>query len=402
MRCFVGFSSAADPSRKLCEYTGMGVGHTPGQATLRVSNLGGGRWVVESGFMGYHESRQLAVSILGFVNEHGHTDKHSRMVVDARVMSGRSNVTLKVDPMKVALSFDESLVEREFPGRLGSAFAQSVKEFRTPQSVMGGADMAGYTVMEGAERGIDFGKAVKGFVRMKYVGGAGYERKAVHVLSLMDQLASAVREGYASPREYSHAQKSEFARIVNEAYLVRQRCKDLSTFRSSYPGVRLMSDLRDTAVVGVYPRIREMLVSLMEGCTLSPIEGEERVSVNYDPERGMLQVQDAQVRVRKVSMVDFHRCEITEGRIHRCQLFESSCKGSLLDCCYVRETQVGDAILVNCYLDGGTAVTESVLDGGLSAVTREAEVSRSVIRKGRIARGAKINGSQVFGAVTNE
>lgn len=400
MRCFVGFSSKVDPSRKLSDFTGMLVGAEAGEKTLRVGSLGAGRWIVESGFLPYHESRQLAVTLLGFVNENGHTDRHSRMVVDARVVDGKYNVTSRVDPMKVALSFDESHVERAFPGRLGSAFAQSVKEFRTSQSVMGRADMAAYTVMEGGERGIDFGKSVKGFVRMKYIGGAGYERKSVHVLALMEQLAGTVREGYLSPRAYTPVERSEFTRIVDEAYTIRQRCKDLSTFRSSYPGIQLMSDLRETSVLGVYPRMREMLVSLMEGCTMEPIEGGEKVMLNYDPERGMMQVQDSQVRVRRVSMVDFHRCAVSGGRIHRCQLFESTCTAALLDCCYVGTSELSEATLVDCYLDEGTEVTESILDGQLNAVM--CQVERSVIRKGRISKGAKIKDSEVFGAVTNE
>lgn len=401
MRCYVGFSSKTDPSRKLSDFTGMLVGAEAGEKTLRVGSLGAGRWIAESDFLPYHESRQLAVSLLGFVNEHGYTDRHSRMVIDARVVDGKSNVTARIDPMKVALAFDESAVERAFPGRLGSAFAQSVKEFHTLQTVLGRADMAGYTVMEGSERGIDFGKSIKGFVRMKYVGGAGYERKGVHVLALMEQLAATVREGYLNPRAYTPVERSEFTRIVDEAYTIRQRCKDLSTFRSSYPGIVLMADLRETSVLGVYPRMREMLVSLMEGCTLTPIEEGEKVRLNYDPDRGMMQIQDSQVRVRRVSRVDFHRCEVSGGRIHRCQLFESTCAAALLDCCYVGgDSQLSEATLVDCYLDEGTEVTESILDGQLNAV--KCQVERSVIRKGRISKSAKIKDSEVFGAVTNE
>jgi hypothetical protein len=81
-------------------------------------------------------------------------------------------------------------------------------------------------------------------------------------------------------------------------------------------------------------------------------------------------------------------------------MFESTCKGSLLDCCYVKETEVSEATLVDCYLEEDSVIKESILDGKLNAVM--CEVERSIIRKGRITRKAKITDSEVFGAVTNE
>ncbi len=394
LRSFVGFRCKEDPSRALSASVGLAVTKDdPTASSVRVFRNGGDRWIAETGFAHYHEARLHMIGLMRFVNESAYTDEHSRVTIDLKV-EGRTNVTYKVDPMKVALGFDEAAVSRDFPGRVGGAFAQSIREFRSSQTVQPRASISSYFLVEGGDRGIDFTKSsTAGYIRMKYVGGSGYERKAAAALSLVDDFASSVLEGFHSPGVYTEEEKAEFVRIVRGHSAVRGNCRDLGSFKSAYPFVRLTSDMLERSVGGMFGRFKEMLISVMEGCDVSVTDG-DKCEINYDTARGVIQLRNCNVRVRSVSAVDFVDCTVSGGRLHRCQVFESKCASALLSCCYVKGSSVGRSTLVDCYLDEGTEVKESVLDGGLSAVL--CEVRTSFIRGGRISKRASVVDTEVL------
>lgn len=373
----------------------MPVGKDSGEGRVGLRRVSGTRWVAETHFTDYGLARVHAINLMRVARERGEPDRYSRLTIDACLLEGRNNVTSRIDLLKLALAFDENEVERQFPGRVGAGFTQSIKEFRTSSEVMRGADMSSFLVAEGSERGIDVTRLKDGYVRMKYVGGKGYESNATGALSIVEQFARALTLAYTEPRSYTPLEKREFARIVAESQTAAGRCRDYAAFKGSYPDLVLTSDLSEDAARGIFPRIREKLTALMDGCDVRPIEGKGRI--NYDPERGMLQLQECAVKVRKASYIDLHRCNIEGGRMHRCQLFESTCRDSLLDCCYTLETEVSGSTLVDCYLDDHSVVTESVLDGMLTAV--RCGVARSVIRNGRIERGADVTESEIFDRV---
>lgn len=358
---------------------------SPNSYQIRLTKLGKQRWKVSTGFMDYSQARISFINSMRWLSESAKTDSHCGAIVDVSIFDDKNNVTYRSNPMKTVLGFDDSKAFESFTE--ATAIAQPLRSAIGKFELIGSASISSCPLSMGSELGVDFTKAKDGFVRVKYIVGEGYEKKLSEGLSIIESVSSCLVNGFKSPGGYSQEEKSNFNRFVNEANSVRASCADYPTFKQIYQGLDLSANLSNDPkeISAMFGRFKEQLISLLEGCDIENNEAE----INYDSNRGILQIKDATIKVRSIQRLDILESKVIGGRLHKCQLFETECRSATLSCCYASQTKIRNCTAVDCFLDMDSEVNESILDGRITEI--RCSVGKSAIRNGRIDKRASID-----------
>jgi hypothetical protein len=369
----------------------------PNPYQARLTKLGKERWKLSTGFMDYSHGRLSMINTMRWLAESSKTDSHCGMVLDFSAFDGKNNVTYRVDPMKTVLGFDDRLALESFSET--SHAPQSMRTAIDRLNMSQSSPIYGCGISLGSEHGTDFTRVKDGYVRVKYIGGESYPQKLSEGLAIVESIAKCISEGYRSPGVYNESERSTFIRMVSESTSIKGSCADYQTFRQRYPEMRLRTNMSDNPreLSAMFNRFKPLLISLLEGCEIDGNEAE----INYDSDRGMLQIKEAKLTVKSIERIDLLDCTIKGGRLHKCQLFECECKSSTLSCCYTKETSVKNCTAVDCYLDLFSEINESIIDGRITEI--KCSVEKSAIRNGRIGKRAKIDAlTEIYENVTKE
>jgi len=403
------FDSEMKPSRILSELSKelkKKVSNQPaGSYNINITRGTDGVFRIETSFMLYRDSRLLILSLFKWIERNAITEKTHNMYVDIKFIDTEkgpfkgtlfnSGITIeKIDKLKMILDFDESKVYDTFPSRRYGFNSRSVARFEPNQKFIpkedSPVDPKFYAIPDTSNCGINFETLNQGFLRLQYVGGKDYEKKAPEVLDIISEFCVSAWNCTVNSG-YSKENINSFEKIVFRHAKIREAYLDYVIFQKNFPSIKLTIDMIENpkTIYTFYQSIRDRIYDL-----LTNIEFKDELEMNYDTTLCILQIRGGSIKgnvVKGIDIVncsveygsfegcDFYNCEIKDASMTRCNLFLDSIahRSRLIDSVCNRTVT-----LEGCQFDGSNGVLNGQMNGGIfrnGGLGVHAEISKDTI-----------------------
>jgi hypothetical protein len=317
-----------------------------------------------TGSLPFVEAKIVLSKMLKWIRENGSTNDRSSIQVDIsfdnKKLGNIANMS-KLDIGKFVLNFDEDKIYESFPDREDSVYAKSIK-FILPlggmtQESPGKNVWKNYMFVNENYYGVDFTKIPEGYIKFRYIGGSGYEKKYSTVLETIEYFITSLYETLDNP-VYSKEDLTKLDEVLLKHKDIVQAYKTYEIFTKKFPDISIMIDLKTAKplVEMYYPKIRSRIFELLTKADM------KSGLINYDSDSGRIQIKDADLkRCFEISGFDIFQCTI-KGNIKNCDIFDS---------------EINDATIIESNLFGGTTCKDCKIEN--SYVSRNVNVDNSFI-----------------------
>ena len=397
---------------------------TPGGYNIKLSRDSDGKYILETAFSTYRDSRLLLINLFKWIERNGSTEKHHNMYIDIKFIDSEEGpfkgtlfnrgITIeKIDKLKMVLDFNESKVYDIFPSRRYGFNSKSVGRFEIKQKFIpkedSPVDPKFYSVPETSECGINFETLNKGFLRLQYVGGKDYNKKPQEILDIISEFCVSAwnctfNTGYTKENILA------FETIVKKNEKIRESYRDFLLFKKNFPSINFTVDLLENpkTLDTFYQTIRDRIFDL-----LSNIEFKGEMELNYDTTLRKLQIRGAKLKCNNLSDIEFVSCEIEFGNLTNCDLYDSTLVDAVIkECNLFLDTNANRCKLINsfcnrtttitnCEFEGFNGVLNGKMEGGIfrnGAVGVHAEIDKNaiVIEYKRLKPGYMVAGDKII------
>lgn len=357
-----------------------------------------------SAFFSYSEMRMIIINLLKWIKENGGTSDKYNFFVDIKLIDKKEgpfkgSMFFKgysiesIDKLKFVLRFNEQHVFSNFPDRANSFISQSIKKIEPIQKFTGGyivqEDPSRYKILNDSSSGVNFDTLSNGFLRMQYIGGAGYEDKINQILAVVHNFSSTVYDCIVD-KSYSNDDLNIFKKLIDKYKKIQKAYKNYAVFKDEYPNIQFTINLLDNTKVlsQFYDILRDKIYDLISNLDFKI---SQKWFLNYDSLAQVLQIKGATLKCKNITGVEFIDCKLINGNFSLCDFYLSEVTNAKLQNCNVyRETVVKNSFLMDSFsnrtstienseIDGVNSVTNSVVTGGLirqTKVGKFAEISK--------------------------
>lgn len=356
----------------------------------------GGSKMVEliTGPLPYFEAMTILIKALKWIDENGYTDKKCAfqfgVSIDTSIYPDIPPVS-KLNILKFILGFDENIVYKRFPDRMGSLYAKSIKrivpanKFVDPSNISF-IDKNLFEVPLEKNMGINFLKLPEGYFEVRYLGGKDYQKKYSSLKDVIDYIITYTVGVLQFNDGFTENDVKTLKLFLHDVYKSSSTFIDATTFQKNYPHMNVMVDLRSDPQIlrSFFINIREVLYDLIVENNIK--EG----LVNYDSTLGKFQIKDVKTpRAYLLKDYDVLDSEIT-GNIFNCRLF--NCKindSSLEDCDLITNNELNRCKVMTSDLYFTNTVHDTYIDNKEKEIN--CEVFGGIIRSGYIGKLATIS-----------
>ena len=171
----------------------------PSQYGHQLKRTEDGTYHLQTGFIPYKDARLLTINLLKWIERNGFTGRNHNLFFDLKfidetpgpfkgTMFNTGTKIETVEKLKYILSFDENYVYDAFPERRNGYCSHSILIFDqrtnfTPNESQS-INPTDYSIPNTEMCGINFETLTKGFLRLQYIGGEGYEKKIEKILNI--------------------------------------------------------------------------------------------------------------------------------------------------------------------------------------------------------------------------
>ncbi len=359
-----------------------------------------GIYRLESAFMTYRDARLLCINLFSWIENNGSTDKRCNFTVDIKFMDQQSGpfkgtlfntgVTIeKIDKLKMILDFDEDRVYKAFPSRRYGFISKSINKFTPNQKFIPNQespiDPRFYSMPETSQSGINFETLNQGFLRLQYIGGESYEKKAVDTLDIISEFVVSAWNCTYNPG-YSEQNINKFQKAISKQSKIREAYYDYKLFAKNFPNIKFTVDLFENpkTLDQFYQAIRERIFELLINID---IKGE--LELNYDSNVSALQLKDGKLNCRVIKNVEFINCEISGGNFELCDLYSSKVENASFDRCNLVESELNQSKLYNCAVNRNTELVDCEFSGANGAMN--GTMKKGIFRSGGIGPLAEVS-----------
>ncbi len=376
---------------------------TANSFNVNIKRESDGIYKIESAFMMYRDARLFCINLFSWIENNGSTDKRCNFYVDIKFMDQtegpfkgtlfNTGVTIeKIDKLKMILDFNEDRVYKVFPSRRYGFNSTSINSFTPNQRFIpkqdSPVDPKFYTIPETTNSGINFETLNHGFLRLQYIGGENYEKKAVDILEITSEFVVSAWNCTYNPG-YSKENITKFEKVVDKQSKIRESFYDYKLFKKNFPNIKFTVDLLENPITldQFYQAIRDRIFELLINME---IKGE--IELNYDSNISILQLKSGSLKCKSIKNVEFIDCKIENGNFVLCDFYHSEINNSILNKCNLTETEGKNSILIDsvvnrsseildCEFKGSNGVMNGKMEKGLfmnGGIGPLAEVSSSV------------------------
>jgi len=357
----------------------------------------GGKKLIElvTAAIPYQEARITLIKVLKWIKENGNTNSRCGLHFNISFNDKLgSSFLVRLNRLKFILDFDEDKIFKDYPDRINSVYAKSIKyvipvdklSFETAKNV----NQNDFIFPTEKYYGVNFLKLEKNYLEFRYLGGDGYETKTDKLLATQDLFIESLYKAAANPA-FSQDDKKKLNKILNKHKNVIEAYTSFDKFKENFPNIGLLvnMDTDDRNIDTFWSKIRERIFELLtEG-------GLTKGVINYDSDSGKMQVKDADFQNSfKLEGIDIVDCTKVRGIINKCDIFNSSLEGAevyesnLFDNCKTLNSKLKDcyvnrtSVLVDSYFCGNNGVMNGSMKGG-------------IFREGKITDMSKFDGTEV-------
>lgn len=341
-----------------------------------------------SPFVSEQEIKGWIIRICRWISDFGKTTSSSIFELRVKAFSDSLNVSYKIDPLKLFLSFEETKILGKFQERLDSGIVKSIKNFYSDLSLMPGASLHSLTSLDLQNSAISISYNPEYFVSLKYIGGLDYQKEVVTILEILNHFTKCISESITSAQAYTDFEKTELYSILHKDKDVQLACKDYQTFKVNYPKINLTINLerKSGQLNTMFQHCRQSIVQLIRAAELA---SDEEILLNYDSERGMLQLKETAVKIKtKLYRTDLIVCRVTGGEMELCQLYGSVIKNSRLDKCFLEGSAIENCKINNSLIEPNSICVSCEITGRNSHI--KGELDGTIVKNGVLFKTAKV------------
>lgn len=352
---------------------------------------------LESGPMPYNEGLNVLLKMLNAIDEMGFTTKKCKMKIrvwqDGPAIGTAAMEHLNISKFMLGVNESEILgfwkkfnSEKVYRSSLKYVYPKNVFMTDIGPALLENATMTSMRYPSSRFFGVGFENIREGYVELRYVSGANYQRKKAQVVDLINSTVENVNESL-SPG-YSDNDRNKMHQVVTEQREIVESMKTYESFRDKYPLISLYVDLksREETLVQRFPDMRDKLFDLVVYGNVK--EGK----VNFDSATSRIQIRDSRINNGfNISGVDFFACKIeadlNECGFQSCVIRGSSVRNSTL---YSDNEVRGSALFECAFVGGSNSISETYVDNGRDKPI-EADITMSVIRRGVVTMNSTVD-----------
>lgn len=353
-------------------------------------NGGSNMLTLKTCLLPYSESKILLAKILKWIKENGKTDDNCTLKVnvsfDNKKLGGLLNIQ-KLNIAKFILDFDEDLVYKNFPNRINSLYAKSIK-FLIPLSQMSEPSPASkvwsnYIYANNDYYAISWCKLKDSMVSFNYIGGLNYESKYNEILNTINYFIISIFKVLDNP-SYSKEDKEKLNKIIKENSHFIKSYNSYHNLKKNFPEIKLLVDLKtDKQILELYyPKLRDSIFDLLL------LNNMKEGLINYDSDAGKIQLKDTKLlNCFSLNNFDIFDSELS-GNINRCDVFNCEIINSNINTSNVfGSSTVNNSEINNCYINKNVVCSNSLILGSMGVFSGEME--SCVFREGRATKFAR-------------
>lgn len=305
-----------------------------------------------TGPLPYDEAIPIMIKTLKWIDENGWTNDRCAFQFSVSFDKFRPDIKDKMenlDKLKFILGLDEAKIYDKFGNRAKNVYAKSIKRVvpRNRFSILENItsiDPRMFKVPEDKYYGVNFSKLKDGYLEIRYLGNRDYQKKIKEIREIVDYVVLYLYDILS--RRISGYDKDDVAKLqamMNDYAKVVRSFNNPEFFFRNYPNFHVFVDLKgwDENIRSYFPVIKNKIFDLIvEG-------GITSCYFNYDTTTGRYQVKEARSRdAFIIEDVDLILCDVKNGLIVNCNLYDCQIKKSHID---------------NCQIFSGTTVSSSKL-----------------------------------------
>jgi hypothetical protein len=347
-----------------------------------------------TGPLPYFEAIAILIKTLKWIDLNGYTDKKCAfqfgVSVDTSIFPEVPPVS-QLNPLKFILGFDENIIYKRFPERMGSLYAKSIKrilpanKFVDPSNISF-IDKNLFEVPVEKNMGINFTKLQDGYFEVRYLGGKDYQKKYSSIKEILDYIITYTVQTLKFNNSFSENDLKILKMFLSEIYKNSSTFIDPDTFQKNYPHLNIMVDLKsDPQIVRTFfLTIREILYDIIVD------NGIKEGMINYDSSLGKFQLKDVKTtRAYLLKDYDILNSEIA-GNILDCRLFSCDLNDCAIeDCDLVTNNEIKRSKIMYSDIMFSNVVHETYIDNKEKEIN--CEVFGGIIRSGYIGKLATIS-----------
>jgi hypothetical protein len=373
--------------------------HSPVKTSGNIFKLepdySGGKEMFEliTGPLEYTEAKKIIIAVFEWIEEFGYTTDKASIHINISFDKIKIKPKIKIENLNVlkfVLSFDESEIYKDFPHREQSVYARSIKNI-IPNSIFFynsiPNDLSIINMVNVANEkyfGINFTKAIDGYLEFRYIGGKGYEKKRKKIFKTINHFILSFFNVINQP-EFTKNERDVLTKIFQQQRKIVQSINSYETFKENYKDIKISIDLikNDEVIKSFWSKLTKEIFSLLTTSGLT------KGKLNYDTDFGKCQLADAKLNNCNIKNFDLINCELA-GIIINCELY--SCKvtdSRVIMCDKVKDTEISKSKVKNTGLRTGNTCNDCFIDNFEEIIN--CKVNDGVIRKGLIGSKAVIS-----------
>lgn len=331
-------------------------------------DLSGGQNMCEfiTGPLNFFDARYTIIKMFKWIEQNGYTNEKASIHFNISFDDESGKSIRHIDILKHILNVDEDEVYQYFPNRAESIYAKSIVDlipFRgfSYNNISMNVVKNNMSIPLDKYYGVNYNHLSGNSPRVeyRYIGGTDYHKKISLVCDFMTQFI--LQTWNSINVEYTPEDAKWLSDILTNKINYYKSFSKYDSFLSQCPTIELQIDKNsDYDIVNAYyPQIWDKVFEL-----LYSVEKLEDCLFNYDTEKQILEVVDAEIEARNlIRNVSFINCELYSIMLDNGKLFNCEIKDAQLTNCDVSNSDIFDSKLIdtdvegselkNCYFDGG-------------------------------------------------
>jgi len=342
-----------------------------------------------TGPLKYKEAKDIIIKVFEWIRDNGYTNERCSIHINMSLPEEKTTID-KINILYFILTFDEDKVYERFPNRKDSVYARSIKKIYPNNiiyySTFNGLSKEKFVVPSEKYFGVNFTKAEKGYLEYRYLGGLNYHKKRKEILELIDYFIEHLYKVSNWNGVLSRVEETKWEKYVEKYEKVVDSIKNYENFTENYPEIKLTIDLqKNEQIIKTYWHLLEKFIY-----KLLTSFGMKSGKINYDSDKGQIEVKDATLSGGSLNYYHFYDCEL-EGVFDNCYFTNCTIKNSRIsNSNMVRNNEIISSKIAETALTNKNKFVENCFIENKKEII-DCEVIKGVIRYGIIGKKAKIS-----------
>ncbi len=368
---------------------------TPTDKEFKIEpDYSGGPDMIEliTGPMPYTEARIVLIKMMNFIKLYGYTDNSSSIHINIS-FNDNDHQMVNLNPLKLILALDESVIYNIFPNRRNNIYCQSVKWvipfMDYPDSESGANQILGGLILPDDTKyyGVNLQKKYMGWLEWRYVGGKDYHLKTDEIIFLMDYFIQISHKSFEALNEEDSIKLLSY---LDDNIAWYQQYNTYDDFLANIDGIKIEFDGKtDLNILRLnWAKIKDRLFSIIKMAKSGSISDG---LFNFNSTSDKFELVDCKIsNMYTIKNVDFINCQISNITSYDCLYADCVVENSHIWNSPIFGTQLKDCKLTNVTVNEYSELDNCVFDG---KEISNSTMKNGVFRSGKIGENTEIDKS---------